>query len=142
MINSTDKEKRNGQTELNMKEIINMEKKMDSENSYGLICHLIKEISLTIIFMDMVNINGQMVENLLEIGFAIKCMVKVYLLGKTVENIKVIITTIKNRDTGYSHGQMGDNMTVNGIMENKMELVYIIIQDKRYAMDYGKTERE
>ena len=120
-ISNMDREKKNGLMVLNMKEIINMEKKMDSANFYGPICHLIKEISMIIIFMDMVNTNGLMVENIQEIGFATKCMEKDFLHGRMGENIKVIIMMIKNKAMVFSLGQMEDNMMVSGIMESKME---------------------
>ena len=142
MINSMDKAKKNGQMELNTKEIINMVKKMDLENFCGLICHLIKGIFMTTIFMVMVNINGLMEENTSEIGYVIKCMEKVFSHGKMGGNIKETIMMIKNRDMEYSPGLMVDNTMDNGIMENKMEQEYIIIQDKKYVTVYGKMERE
>lgn len=48
-------------------------------------------------------------------------MAQEFLHGQTVENTKDNIITIKNKEKDYFYGQMEDNMTVNGKMENKKE---------------------
>lgn len=114
MINSMDKEKNTGQTVLNMKVHINMERKTVMVNSYGLINHHIVVLLLITIFTVMANIDGLIIESILEIGLTIKCMELVFLLGLMEENMKEIISMTKSKVMVYSLGQMEDNMTVTG----------------------------
>jgi len=68
MTNNTDKVKNTGQMVHNMKEPINMVRKTDMVNSFGLI-NLLTVVLLSITtFMVMENIDGLIIENTLEIG--------------------------------------------------------------------------
>ena len=142
MINSMGRVKKSGRMVLNMKETINMVKKTDSVNFYGLICRLIKEISTIIISMVTENISGLTEENTQATGYATKCMEKDFSLGKMAESIKEIIMMIRSKAMVYLLGQMEDNMTDNGIMENKTEWEYTTIPDLKFVMVSGKMERE
>ena len=62
------KEKKIGRTEHNIKEITSLVKKMDMENSTGLILQVSKATSKTTIFMELELISGQMEENSVGIG--------------------------------------------------------------------------
>ena len=68
MINSMGKGKNAGLMVQYMKASINMAKKMDMENSIGLIHLALKEIFKIIIFMELELISGQMAGNSVEIG--------------------------------------------------------------------------
>ena len=114
MINNMDKVKNTGQMVLNMKEHINMVKKMDTVNSFGLINHLIVVLLSIITSMVMENIDGLIIENTLETGLTIKCMVQVSLLGPMEESMRANILMTRNKVMVFSHGQMVDSMMVSG----------------------------
>ena len=63
MINNMEVEKRCGQMELSILEIMLMARKREKEASYGLMALSMKAISIKIVFMGMELIHGQMVEN-------------------------------------------------------------------------------
>lgn len=114
MTNSTDKERKNGQTVLSMKATINSERKMDLESFYGPTDHHMRETLLTTIFMGMASTNGQMEENSPAIGYAIRCMAEEFLPGMMEGSTQANTTTTRNMDMEFSHGQMEDNMTAHG----------------------------
>jgi hypothetical protein len=64
--------------------------------------------------MDTEDTNGPIIENMKEAGSPTRCMVAVSSLGLTEESMKESTTTIRNKDTVYSHGRMEDNMMVTG----------------------------
>ena len=59
-----------------MKDFIKKVKKMDQDNMFGLINHIMKEIGLIIKFKEKVYINGKMEENIADGGKIIACMVE------------------------------------------------------------------
>lgn len=113
-ISNMDKEKNTGLMVLNMKALINTERKMALDNFYGLINLLIAELSLTTTFMDMASTDGQTTESTQVIGSTTKCTVQVFSLGLMAENTRVNTLTTRSKDTVCSHGQMEDNMMGTG----------------------------
>lgn len=94
MINSMVKEFNPGQMDLNTKDNIIQEKRMEKGNLYGVTIHIIKDNFHKITFRDLAHISGQMEENLLVLGLKIECMGKEYSLGLMEENIKEIMYKI------------------------------------------------
>lgn len=114
MINNMDKERNTGLMVLNMKEPINLERKTDMDNSFGLTNLLTVEHSSTIIFTVMESTDGPIIESTQETGSITKCMEQVYSPGPMEENMKVTTMMIRNKDMVFSHGRMDVNMMVSG----------------------------
>ena len=82
---------------------------------------------------------GQMVGATLGTGYQIKCMEKENSPGQMAGFTKVNITTTRNKDMGYSNGQMDVDMKETGLMGNNMEkdLSLQLVEQKEKA--FGKT---
>ena len=120
-----DKEKSNGQTELNMKEIIEMVKRRVTASSYGLTPRHIREISKIMTFKALESIDGQTKENSMASGLLTRCMDLVYLLGLMVGNMKASTMMIKNMGTEYSPGQTEEYTMDTGQTGNKKDTANI-----------------
>ena len=116
-----------GQTEQNMKVVIEMGKKVEKGNLLGQMGLLLKVILLTILQKDKVFTNGLMVGTMQENGKKIKCMVKVFFNGLMVEHIKVALEMIKEMVLVSIIGQMVEDMKAYGKMGNRMEKVSCIL---------------
>ena len=106
---------------LHMKGIINKEKKVDKENSNGLMGVPMMVNLRIIILMEKGFIHGEIKDNILEIGKIIKWMDMEFLLGLMGEDIKEIIKMIKKMDMVFLSGLMEKNIKDIGKMESKME---------------------
>jgi len=103
-----------GQIMLNMKEIMNLAKNMESELSNGRMAPLILVNSIIIIYMGKVFIPGLIIGNMKVNGEQIKCMEKEILHGLMVENMLENMLMIKRKAMANLYGQMDDAIGVNG----------------------------
>ena len=58
------------------------------------------------------------------------------------ESMKVNIIMIRNKEKEHTLGQTGENIKVNGWMENSTEKVGLLIQKGKHEMEVGKMEIE
>lgn len=121
-----DREKSNGLTVLNMKEIIEMVKRRVTASFCGLTPRHIREISKIMTFKVLESIDGQTKENSTASGLLTRCMGLVYLLGLMVGNMRASTTMIKNMGTEYSPGQTEEYTMDTGQTENKKDTANII----------------
>lgn len=131
MINNMERAKNNGQMVLNMKVNINMERKMVSVNSVGLINLAIVATSSITISMDKELIPGPTVEFLTVTGTTIKCMVQVLSLGLMVVDMKASISWIKKKVMEFSIGLMVVGTMDTGKMVNKRVWEFILMPRKK-----------
>ena len=110
MINNMELEWNHGQMVLNMKESIEMAKKMAGESLPLLIQVIMKENSVRMRFVDMASIIGLMESTMRELGKRIKCMAKEFLFGKMARGMKGISSMIREKALEISHGLMGGCM--------------------------------
>ena len=138
MTSSMVKEKKNGLTVQNTREITISAKSMASVNSTGQITrHILVTLSTTISKVT-VNIAGPTEESTQEIGFAIRCTVKESLHGRIRGDTRVHITMTRNRATEYSFGLMAENTMVTGRMVNKRESEFTKMRRVKISMDSGR----
>ena len=99
---------------LSTKDNINSERKMDTDNFYGLIGRATTVISLTTTSTAKERIRGPTAEFTMATGNKIKCTGKVSLLGQMVANMKVDITMIISKGMESSTGRMDASMMGTG----------------------------
>lgn len=83
-------------------------------------------------------IYGQIKENMKECGKIIKCMGKEFLNDLMVVNILVSTLRIKKKEKGCLNGRMEVNILDNGLAENNMEKVYLLLILGRENMGNGR----
>lgn len=93
---------------------IKMDKKMDLENSYGLMVLASKEISIRTILTEEELTTGLIKDSILESGKIIRCMAQVFSLGMMVENIMESILMTKKKVKVSLNGPMERNTRENG----------------------------
>jgi hypothetical protein len=63
-----------------------------------------------------------------------------FIHGQTDENMKVNILMIRNKEKEHTLGQMVVNIKDNGLMENSMEKVSLLIRKDKQEKGVGKME--
>lgn len=106
-------------------------------NIAGKIFRYLEETGKIIKYKVLVNIFGEMEESTLVTGRTANCTVMVYMYGLTEENMMENISTIKNKDSERTRGQMEEVMKVNGKMVNNMEMASLLILKVISDQAYG-----
>ena len=142
MTSKTVREKKIGQTVLNMKAITRKERSMVTASSSGLTDHPTMENSVRIRLKAAVGTLGLMVASMTERGTTTRCMAKACSAGLMEESTRASISMIRKKVMVCLLGQMEGSTTAAGSTVNKKALECISMLKERPDTDFGMKGSE